>query len=123
MSTPPRLTVPPKRRGTPTIKLISVVLPVPWRPSSASTWLSASRSDMPGNTTASPYPARRPSIARRSGIGGLAEIDRLDPGVARHLFRRAFDQQCAVDQDRYAVGKTKHQIHVVLDQQHCDIAR
>jgi hypothetical protein len=29
----------------------------------------------------------------RSGIGGLAEIDRLDARIARHLVRRAFDQQ------------------------------
>ena len=54
MSRPPTLTVPPKRRVTPTIELINVVLPEPLRPSSASTSLSASRSDMPGNTTASP---------------------------------------------------------------------
>ena len=46
--------VPPKRRVIPTIELISVVLPVPLRPSSASTWLSGRRSDMSGNTTASP---------------------------------------------------------------------
>ena len=54
MSRPPSVMVPPNRRVTPTIELISVVLPVPLRPSSASTWLSGSRSDMPGNTTASP---------------------------------------------------------------------
>ena len=54
MSGPPSATVPPKRRVMPTIELISVVLPVPLRPSSASTWPSASVSDMPGSTTASP---------------------------------------------------------------------
>ena len=54
MSRPPTAMVPPNRRVTPTIELISVVLPVPLRPSSASTCPSASRSDRPGNTTASP---------------------------------------------------------------------
>src|SRR6266852_3062122 len=97
--------VPPNRLLTPTIELISVVLPVPLRPSSASTWLSARCNDKSGNTTASPYPARKPSMHKRSGIGGLAEIDRLDPWVARHLVRRAFDQQRAVDQNRNPVGE------------------
>jgi len=54
MSSPPSVMVPPKRLVTPTIELISVVLPVPLRPKSASTSLSARRSDMSGNTTASP---------------------------------------------------------------------
>ena len=43
MSAPPSVMVPPKRRVMPTIELISVVLPVPLRPSSASTWLSGRR--------------------------------------------------------------------------------
>ena len=47
-------TVPPKQRVMPTIELISVVLPVPLRPSSASTWPSGIESVMPGSTTASP---------------------------------------------------------------------
>src|SRR4029078_5774495 len=98
MSRPPRLTAPPNRRVIPTIELISVVLPVPLRPSSASTWPSPSASVIPGSTTASPYPARRPSIERRSGIGSLAEIDRLDLGIACHFVRRALDQHGAVDQ-------------------------
>src|SRR6476646_8369831 len=122
ISSPPSAIAPPKRRVMPTIELISVVLPVPLRPSSASTWPSASESDMPDSTTASPYPARRPLMARRSGIDGLAEIDRLDLGIARHLVRRAFDQHGAVDQYRNPVGEGEHQIHVVLDQQYRDVA-
>src|ERR1700733_10198444 len=123
ISSPPRLTVPPKRRVTPTIELISVVFPVPLRPSSASTWLSGSRSDMEGSTTASPYPARSPSMVSKSGIGGLAEIDRPDPGIARHFVRRALDQHRAGDQHRDTVGERKHQVHVVLDQEYRDVAR
>src|ERR1019366_196154 len=105
MSRPESAMVPPKRRVIPTIELISVVLPVPLRPSNASTWLSGSRSEMPGKTTASPYPARRPSRLSRTDIGGLAEIDRLDPLVARPLARRTLHQQRAVDQHRNPVGK------------------
>ena len=43
--------------------------------------------------------------------------------IARHLVRRALDQQRAVDQHRNAVGEREHQIHVVLDQEHGDVAR
>ncbi len=43
-----------KRCVTPTIELISVVLPMPLRPSSASAWPSASRSEISASTTASP---------------------------------------------------------------------
>src|SRR4051812_13083925 len=124
ISSPPSASVPPKRRVIPTIELISVVLPVPLRPSSASTWPSPSFSDMPDSTTASPYPARKPSMARRSGIDDLlAEIDRLDLGIARHFGRWAFDQHGAVDQHRNPVGKRKYQIHIVFDQQNRDVAR
>jgi hypothetical protein len=54
MSVPSSVMAPPKQRVTPTMELISVVLPVPLRPNSASTWLSARLSDMFGSTTASP---------------------------------------------------------------------
>ncbi len=54
ISDPPRVMVPPKRRVIPTIELISVVLPVPLRPNSASTWLSGRCRVMSGSTTASP---------------------------------------------------------------------
>src|SRR6478736_2289398 len=123
ISRPASATVPPKRLVIPTIELISVVLPVPLRPSSASTWPSASVSDMPDSTTASPYPARRLSMARRSGIGGLAEIDRLDLGIPGHLVGRALHQHRAVDEDGDAVGEREHQVHIVLNQQHRDVTR
>ncbi len=54
ISAPPSATEPPKRRVMPTMELISVVLPVPLRPNSASTCPSGSVSDRLGSTTASP---------------------------------------------------------------------
>src|SRR5215475_115122 len=122
-SRPPSVTEPPKRRVTPTMELISVVLPVPLRPNSASTCPSGRLSDMLGSTTASPYPARRPSILSRSGIAGLAEIDRLDLRIARDLVGLALDQERAIDQHRNSVGEREHEIHIVLDQKHGDVTR
>src|SRR4051794_25255682 len=99
-SRPARAMVPPKRRVTPTIDLIRVVLPVPLRPSSASTWPSARLNDILGSTTASPYPARRSSITNSSDIGALAEIDRLDARIASHLVWRTLHQHGAGHQHR-----------------------
>jgi hypothetical protein len=54
MSVPRSASVPPKRRVMPTMELTSVVLPVPLRPSSASTCPSGRVSDIFASTTASP---------------------------------------------------------------------
>ena len=54
MSRPSSAIVPPMKRVTPTIELISVVLPMPLRPSSASDCPSASASETSLSTTASP---------------------------------------------------------------------
>src|SRR5689334_10524219 len=121
MSWPASATLPLRRLTMPTIELISVVLPVPLRPSSASTWPSASASDISGSTTASPYPARRPWMERRSGIGRLAEIDRPHLRIARDLVGRALGEQAAIDQHRDAVGEGEYEVHVVLDQEHRDV--
>src|SRR5690242_3034490 len=122
-SRPPSVTLPPKRRVTPTMELINVVLPVPLRPSTASTCPSGGRSDTLGSTVASPEAARRFSVASRSGIARLAEINGLHLRVLGDLFGRAFRQQRAVDQHGNAIGKGEDEIHVMLDEQHSDIAR
>ncbi len=62
-------------------------------------------------------------MARRSGIEGLAEIDRLDARIARHLVGGAVDEQRAVHQHGDAVGEGEDEIHVVLDQQHRHVLR
>src|SRR5690242_2424681 len=109
------------KRVTPTTELISVVLPMPLRPSSASDCPSASASETSLSTTASPYPAVSLSMVRRSAIERLAEIDRLDAGIARDLVGCAVDEQSAVDQHRYAISEGKDELHVVLDQEHCHV--
>src|SRR4029078_12211108 len=92
MSSPPSASLPPKRRVMPTIELISVVLPVPLRPSSASTWPSPRLNDIEGSTTASPTPTPQASMARSSGIDRLTEIDSLHLRIPRHLVRRTLHQ-------------------------------
>ena len=106
---------PAKRRVTPTRLSISVVLPTPLRPSTAS---------------ASPSPRRTPSErrwrrhSRRRDSTGAAQPcgSRRDRRRARADRRDrlglAFGQQGAVDQHRDALREAEHQVHVVLDQQH-----
>ena len=53
-SRPPRLSEPANRRVTPTMLSISVVLPTPLRPSTASASPSSSRKAMSDSTTARP---------------------------------------------------------------------
>ena len=53
-STPPRRMVPARRRVRPTMVLMRVVLPVPFRPKRASAWPSGSLNEMSVRTTASP---------------------------------------------------------------------
>src|ERR1700736_547731 len=103
------------------IELISVVLPMPLRPSKASALPAGMRNDTPSSTTASPYPAVSASIASTSAIGRLAKIDRLDARIAGDIVRGAFHEQRAVDEDRDAVGEAEHKIHVMLDEQHGDV--
>src|SRR5215471_12115702 len=91
---------------------------MPLRPSSATDWPSATASEMSESTTASPYPAVNPSIRRRSDIERLAQVDGLDPAITRDRVGCPLDEQRAVDQDRNAVGKAEHEIHVVLDEHH-----
>src|SRR5215470_11939569 len=123
MSRPSSAMLPEMKRVTPTIELISVVLPMPLRPSKASDCRSASASDTALSTTASPYPAVSRSMARSSGIERLPEIDRLDARIARDLLGRAVDEQGTVDQHRDAVGEREYDVHVVLDQEHRHVGR
>ena len=54
---------------------------------------------------------------------GLAEIDRAHARIGGDLVRRAFEQNAAADHDDDARGEAKDKLHVVLDEQHRDVAR
>src|SRR6516165_5964418 len=123
MSRPAKRMLPDLWVVRPSSELMSVVLPVPLRPSSASDCRSAMATLMSVSTTASPYPALRPSTRRRSDMRRLAEIDLLDAGVARDLLRGALDEHRAVDEEGDAASELEHEVHIVLDQQHRYVVR
>src|SRR6266851_3654226 len=100
-----------------------VVLPAPLRPirqtisplatsilTSCSTWLA-------------PYQALRSLICNIRSVLPLAKIDPLYRLVLADLQRRSFRQQLAVVQHRDAVADPEHQLHLVLDQNDCALAR
>ena len=81
MSVPLSEIDPAKCFVTPTMVLISVVLPAPLRPRMASDCPAASDRSMPFRITARPYPAEIPASLRYSGIGVFAKIDRTHPRI------------------------------------------
>ena len=66
-----------------------VVLPTPFRPSTARAWRSSSENPTSSSTTVAPYPARIESSLSASGMP-LSEINLVHAHVVRDLFRRAF---------------------------------
>jgi hypothetical protein len=52
----------------------------------------------------------------------LAKIHRFDARIVCDLIRRASGQQRAFDQHSDALGKRKHQVHIMLDQQDSNVA-
>src|SRR5215510_8574425 len=83
------------------------------------------------STTVSPYPARTLTSSSalsammppsaRSTVAFLAEIDRPYLFIVHDVFGRALREYRALHQDRDFSGKTEHDIHVMLDDQHRDI--
>src|SRR5712691_5632373 len=99
----------------------SVVLPTPFRPSTARAPRSGSSRAMSSSTTVSPYPARTSRRLSASGMVLLAEINLMHAPVLGDFFRRPLDQHFALHQDGDALREAEHEIHVVLDDEDRDV--
>src|SRR2546421_6113738 len=95
----------------------SVLLPTPLRPRIATLAFCDTLSEMPSSTTASPYPDR---ISRSSSI--FPEVDLAHARVMGDFVRRAFDQDAPAHHHDDAARETKHHVHVVLDEEHRQLA-
>src|SRR5262249_33262902 len=120
---PPRHTIAPRVRvEKPTMVRSKVLLPTPFRPSTARLSPAGISSDTSSRTTASPYPARTFRRASSvSGMPGLAQIDLAHARIGGYLVRGALDQHAAADHHDDAAGEAKHDVHVVLDEEHRDV--
>src|SRR5262245_7335756 len=108
----------------PMIVASSVVLPTPFRPSTASELRSASANPMSSSTTVSPYPARTWSSRRASAMPvPFPEVHLVHPPVGGDLRRRPLHQHLPLDEDGDPLGKPEHELHVVLDDEDCDVRR
>src|SRR3989442_13307829 len=96
----------------------SVLLPTPLRPSIDTLPFCGTSSEMPSSTTASPYPAR---ISRSSSM--FSKIDLAHARIAADFVGRAFDQDPPADHHDDAAGEAEHDVHVVLDEEHGELAR
>src|SRR5581483_3533321 len=127
MSRPSRLTRPVVGVLRPLIVRNSVVLPAPLAPSTAVTVPGCTSSETPSTARTAPKSAVRFSTASMSGCGGglvcglAAEICLEHGGVLLDLCRRAGGDHTAEVEDGDAVADRHHEIHVVLDQHHCDL--
>src|SRR5882672_7976368 len=123
----PRMSRPAKRTfpeaGTrPVMALHSVDLPMPLRPTMASTpWSSAS--DTPCSTWARPkwtssLSTWRTGVALPAMAASVpgAHVDGLDLGIVLDLVGRAVLQQAAVVQDGDALDDAQRDVEIVLDQ-------
>src|SRR5438445_74072 len=109
----PRHTIAPRRSWVKPIKVSSkVLLPTPFRPSTARLPRSGIAKLMSSSTTASPYPARTFLNERRaSTMHRASEINLADAGIGGNLVGRAFQQDAAADHHNDAAGEAKHQLH------------
>src|SRR5439155_500272 len=102
----------------------SVDLPTQLRPRMARLPPSGTASLMPSSTMASPYPARTSSSASSaSAMARPTQIDVAHAHVGRDFPRRALYQDAPPYHDDDAMRKTKYEIHVMLDEQHRNVAR
>src|SRR5215468_5121869 len=123
MSRPRQMTAPRLIRVKPMTVRRSVDLPTPLRPRMARLPPSDTASVMPSSTTASPYPARTfSSASSASAMACPTQIDVPHARVGRDFPRRALYQDAAAHHDDDAMRKTKYDIHVMLDEQHGDVA-
>src|SRR5262249_40371251 len=124
MSWPRQAIAPRLTRVKPMMVRSSVDLPTPLRPRTARLPPSATVSVMPSSTTASTYPARTASSASSvSATAGPAQINLAHARLGGDFFRRALDQDAPCRHHDDAAGETEHHVHVVLDEQHRNVAR
>src|SRR5439155_16858102 len=111
----------------PMIDRTVVVLPMPFLPISVTISPGAIASDTPWRMRLDPYPASIPSTSSSSAINRRLLLGDAEVGFA-HLYvrpdrlRYVASDDAAIDENRDAIGERKDRIHVVLDQENCEIA-
>src|ERR1700730_4062665 len=101
----------PALKGTmPMMHFMSVLLPLPLVPSSATVSPSLTPSEMPSSTCTAPYPARNASTRRL-----FAKVGLYDFVAADDRLRIAVGNLPTGDEHRDSLGELHHRAHHVLD--------
>src|SRR3954454_7791135 len=103
-----------------------VVLPAPLRPMSPHISPSFTLSEAPRTIGTGPMETERSATLsmRRSARAQMhAGYQFLHLGVAERRLRRAVSDDRAVVEGEHAIGEIRHDLHVVLNEQHGDLAR
>src|SRR5216684_1081016 len=101
-----------------------VDLPTPLRPSTARLPRSGNSSEIPSSTIEPPYPAHTSfSASKGSAMARPAKIDLAHTRICGDFIGRTLEQDASADHYDNAAGEAKHEVHVVLDKHHCDVAR
>src|SRR6185295_4829454 len=116
-------------RSTPEIVRLSVDLPTPFDPSTATISPALTIRSTPCRTSVSPYPACKSPTAS-SGLASMlrsqlccrtsAEVGLNDERIRDNFCRRAFGDDAAFGQHKHVFGKTHHCLHDVFDHQNGD---
>src|SRR3981189_2651392 len=102
---------------------ISVDLPTPLRPITATISPSRTSMSMPCSTGLPPYPDRSLSVERTTSLRmTMSQIDRRDTFVGDNLVDRALGENPAEVKHGDAPGNLPDETHVVLDRENCNAA-
>src|SRR5215470_3281539 len=128
---PAKRTEPFAARSTPEIVRLSVDLPAPLEPSTATISLASTARFTPRSTSVSPYLVCR-SLMASNGLMSMrcsqfcrratAEIGLDYNGVRNDLRRRALGDDTAFGEDEHMFGEAHHRLHDMLDHQNRDAA-
>src|SRR5215471_2792351 len=116
-------------RSTPEIVRLSVDLPTPFDPSTATISPALTIRSTPCRTSVSPYPACKSPIASSALASMLrsqlccrttAEIRLNDERICNNFRRRTLGDDSALGQHKHVFGETHHRLHGMFDHQDRD---
>src|ERR1700743_1981222 len=116
---------PPLMSARPTIVEIRVVLPTPFRPSTANVSPAGNSNEMSVMTWVAPHPELTRSQARRtpplatlvSAMMAMPQIDVADKAVRCNLLRGTLDHDLSRYKHADPLREARNQLHVMLDEQ------
>src|ERR1700722_10537016 len=137
MAAPSNTTAPLRARTMPEMVRLSVDLPTPFEPSTATISPGSTFRSTPHSTSVSPYPAHSARMSR-SGSGDVVSMDMRVPNlggsavteigfdvhrIGNNLRRTALRDDAALGEHEHVFGEAHHRLHHMFDHQQGNAAR